>query len=48
MPNLKNDSIVNGFQPASLYENMIGESTGRAVIKKMKKAQQQKEATANA
>ena len=35
---------MGGFQPTY----MIGESTGRAVIKKMKKAQQQKEATANA
>ncbi len=35
---------MGGFQPTY----MIGESTGRAVIKKMKKVQQQKEATANA
>ena len=36
---------MGGFQPTY----MIGESTGRAVIKKLKKAQQQKqEATAHA
>ena len=49
MPNLINDKIESGFQPAIPCTNMIGESTGRAVIKKLKKAQQQKqEATAHA